>query len=244
MIASYAHNYIFIKTGKVAGTSVEMALSRFCGPRDIITPIYPTDEIERKPPARHAQNFSTDPALERHHAELADKGDRAELWKVLHALTGKSIYTNHMVASDIRERIGEPFWRDAFKFTIERHPYERVVSTALWLIYDHHGTVDVKPTILNRAIDASIDMLMPGSRYMIDGKIVVDRILRYETLTADLASIADRVGGDISGLLPRAKSGIRKPHHSVENLLTVEQKRRIAERHAVTFELLGYSTGL
>ena len=244
MIASYAHNYIFIKTGKVAGTSVEMALSRFCGPRDIITPIYPPDEIERKPPARHAQNFSTDPALERRHADLADRGDRAELWKMQHELQAKAIYTNHMAAPDVRERIGESFWHGAFKFTIERHPYERVISTALWWIYDHQGTIDASPEILDRAINVSIDMLTPGTRYRIDGAVAVDRILRYENLGDDLAAIADRIGGDIGRSLPRAKSGIRKPEHSVENLLSGAQKRRIAERHAATFELLGYSTDL
>lgn len=244
MIVSYEHNYIFIKTGKVAGTSVEMALSRFCGPRDIVTPIYPPDEIERKPPARHAQNFSTDPALERQHADLADRADLDALWKVQRELQGKTIYTNHMAASNIREKIGDAFWRSAFKFTIERHPYERVISTALWWIYDYQGTVDTSPEILNRAINVSIDMLTPGTRYMIDNVVAVDRILRYETLGEDLASIADRVGGDISESLPRAKSGIRQPHHSVANLLSTEQKRRIAERHATTFERLGYSTGL
>lgn len=244
MIASYAHNYIFIKTGKVAGTSVEMALSRFCGPRDVITPIYPPDEIERRPPARHAQNFSTDLALERHYADLADRGDRDALWKMQHELQGKALYTNHMAAPDIREKVGEKFWHDAFKFTIERHPYERVISTALWWIYDHQGNVDASPAILARAINVSIDTLTPGTRYMIDGKIAVDRILRYENLVEDLASIADRVGGDVSQDLPRAKSGIRQAHHTVANLLSPEQKRRIAERHAATFERLGYSTDL
>lgn len=244
MIASYAHNYIFIKTGKVAGTSVEMALSRFCGPRDIITPIYPADEIARKPPARHAQNFSTDPDLERRHADLADRADRDALWQLQHELQDKSIYTNHMAAPDVRERVGDAFWQSAFKFTIERHPYERVISTALWWIYDSQGTVEASPAILNRAINVSIDTLTPGTRYMIDNVVAVDRILRYESLVEDLAAIADRIGGDISQTLPRAKSGIRQPHHSVENLLSTEQKRRIAERHAATFELLGYSTGL
>ena len=244
MIASYAHNYIFIKTGKVAGTSVEMALSRFCGPRDIITPIYPPDEIERKPPAKHAQNFSSDPDLERQHADLADRADLGAVWKAQQKLQSRATYTNHMAASDIRERIGEQFWRDAFKFTIERHPYERVISTALWWIYDYQGTVDTSPEILARAINVSIDMLTPGTRYMIDNKVAVDRILRYENLAEDLASIADRVGGDVGANLPRAKSGIRQPHHSVENLLSFEQKRRIVERHAATFERLGYSTDL
>lgn len=245
MIASYQHNYIFIKNGKVAGTSVEMALSRHCGPRDIITPIYPRNEIHRKPPARHAQNFSTDPALERRFAELADQADLIALWDVFRELEPKSLYHNHMKASAIRARIGETFWRNAFKFTIDRHPYERVISSALWLIVDREKHPTFEPAKIDEAIEESIERLGPSvGFYSIDGQVVVDRILRYETLTTDLASIADRVGGDVSAVLPRAKSGIRKPEHSVENLLSTGQKRRIAERHAATFDLLGYPTDL
>ena len=44
MIVSHKHKFIFVKTVKTAGTSVEIALSRFCGENDIITPIHPPDE--------------------------------------------------------------------------------------------------------------------------------------------------------------------------------------------------------
>ena len=48
VIISHRHRFIFIKTGKTAGTSVEIALSKFCGPEDVITPISPEDEATRK----------------------------------------------------------------------------------------------------------------------------------------------------------------------------------------------------
>ena len=38
MIVSHGRRFIFIKTSKTAGTSVEMQLSKFCGPDDIVTP--------------------------------------------------------------------------------------------------------------------------------------------------------------------------------------------------------------
>lgn len=41
MILSHRHRFIFIKTLKTAGTSIEVALARHCGPDDIVTPINP-----------------------------------------------------------------------------------------------------------------------------------------------------------------------------------------------------------
>jgi hypothetical protein len=44
MLASFEHNFLFIKTRKTAGTSLEIELSRHCGAADIVTPISPEDE--------------------------------------------------------------------------------------------------------------------------------------------------------------------------------------------------------
>ncbi len=41
MIISHQYKFIFIKTIKTAGTSIEVFLSQVCGPNDILTPIYP-----------------------------------------------------------------------------------------------------------------------------------------------------------------------------------------------------------
>lgn len=44
MILSHTHKYIFVKTGKTAGTSVQYILGQFCKDRDIVTPVLPTVE--------------------------------------------------------------------------------------------------------------------------------------------------------------------------------------------------------
>lgn len=47
MIASYKHNFIFIKSKQVGGTTAEVVLSAICGPDDIITPLGSHDKITR-----------------------------------------------------------------------------------------------------------------------------------------------------------------------------------------------------
>ena len=39
MLVSHKHRFIFVKTRKTGGTSVELALAPHCGPDDIITPL-------------------------------------------------------------------------------------------------------------------------------------------------------------------------------------------------------------
>jgi len=58
MIISRKYKFIFLKTNKTAGTSIEIALSKLCGDKDIITPITPEDEMIRyKLNYRGPQNF-------------------------------------------------------------------------------------------------------------------------------------------------------------------------------------------
>ena len=105
MIVSHEHRFIFLKTRKTAGTSVEIALSGICGPDDIITPITPADEVLRAD-RRGPQNFESPPLVRE--------------------------ATNHSPARKAREIVGEDVWRDYTKFTVERNPWDQVVSSYYW----------------------------------------------------------------------------------------------------------------
>jgi hypothetical protein len=53
-IISFSHNFIFIKTHKTAGTSIEVHLGQECADQDIVTPIYPEN------PTHTPRNYMTE----------------------------------------------------------------------------------------------------------------------------------------------------------------------------------------
>ncbi|MBM7587690.1 hypothetical protein JOC86_004264 [Bacillus pakistanensis] len=82
MIVSHRHKFIFLKAKKTAGTSIEISLSRYCGDKDIITPISPKDELIRKSINKFPQN---------HQCQTHQ-------------------YYNHMSAAEVKGLIGEQIW--------------------------------------------------------------------------------------------------------------------------------------
>ena len=47
VIVSHKHRFVFIRCRQTASTSLEIALSRLCGPDDIVTPMHPRAELLR-----------------------------------------------------------------------------------------------------------------------------------------------------------------------------------------------------
>src|SRR6476620_9128581 len=60
VIISHKYRFIFVKTLKTAGTSIEVFLSQHCGPDDVLTPILPHVEPHR--PRNHEGFFNHMPA--------------------------------------------------------------------------------------------------------------------------------------------------------------------------------------
>src|SRR4051794_38679962 len=112
MILSHRYRFIFLKTRKTAGTSFEISLARYCGRRDVLTPISSEDEALRSALGRGPQNYGP---------RLRDYGPRD--WLRL-ALTGRrkpgARFCNHMTAQEVRQLVGEQTWGSYFKFCFER----------------------------------------------------------------------------------------------------------------------------
>lgn len=232
MIISHKHQFIFLKTTKTAGTSVELALSRFCGPNDIITPLSAEEEEERReiggtPP----QNYLPTSRLQ--YTGL-------DWWKLLSRGKPPHRYMEHMPARKIRRRVGDETWDRYFKFCIARNPWDRVISQYYWRQRDL--SEEEMPSIMEFLDSKHTQSLRrKGFRlYTLKGEIAVDKICRFEALQEDLEEVRQHLGLPEPLTLPRAKSGIRKDKRHYSEVLNQAEKERIGELFKEEIELMGY----
>jgi hypothetical protein len=236
MIVSHEHRFIFLKTKKTAGTSVEVFLSQVAGTDAIVTAEEPKEpgHVPRNYRGRWNCNFL--PAM------LADpdapgaflRHPRGRLGLYRH-------YWNHMPAWLARAKLGEEIWNGYFKFCFERNPWDKVVSLYWWYMRDNGWFAKQKGT------PPTLDEFMDDRRgressdwhlYAIDDEIAVDAVGRYENLVDDLSSILRGLGVTAEIELPRAKSSHRKRDDSER--LSEQSAERIAQIFHREIEAFGY----
>jgi hypothetical protein len=227
MILSHKYKFIFIKTAKTAGTSIEGFLSKHCGPKDIVTPIAPTVE------GHHPRNYEgfINPV-----PEILERPRK--LFSVLrHAITSRDKFYNHMPAREVRNRVPADVWNSYFKFCVERNPWDKVLSH-----YHMHAA--------REGGSLSLDEYLARGRFPINyfrytdrsgTKIIVDRILCYENLVAELSEVFSQLKIPFGGTLGvTAKSEFRSDRRPYQEVFNDEQRRIVEKAFAKEIKLHGY----
>jgi len=228
MIVCHEYKFIFLKTRKTAGTSVEVALSQLCGAGDIVTPISPKDEPLRGPehgPRNHRGRFNPLPEL---------KVPGTDITRTLRdAWRGRKFF-NHMTAAQTRNRLPRDVWDGYFKFCFERNPWDKMVSLFHW---ENRGK-DV-PRTFQQFIDEG-QLKSDLAIYTLGGNLAVDFVGRYESLQDDLNTVARKLGIDADLALPRAKGEHRKDPRPYRDVYNEEQQARVGDFFAREIELFSY----
>jgi hypothetical protein len=230
MIICHAHKFIFIKTMKTAGTSLEIALSKFCGPRDVITPVLPVEdeEIRRSLGYRGPQNY-----------RLSLGEYRLKDWmNYLRGRDGRMKFFNHIGARQIRRLVEPEVWHTYYKFCFERNPWDKAVSMYFWR-HQSNGGPSLSEFVQSRQVNA-LSERGGFDLYSIDGEIVVDRVFQYEAIQKGLQSIAERVGLREVPKLPRAKGSARSDPRHYRELLNAGDREKIARVFAREIAHFGY----
>ena len=226
MILSHEHKFIFIKTEKTAGTSVEIALSKYCGPSDIITPISSRDEETRRELGyRGPQNYRV---------ALAKYTKRDWLDAIRNRRPVR--YRNHVSATFVCRHIEPEIWRSYFKFCFERNPWDKAISFYYWK-YPR----EPRPSISEFIQSGVANRVRGFDLYSEQGEIIVDRVFKFEELREAMSEIGQQFGLDETPILPRAKLGVRQDPRNYRDILTIEDREKIARVFAREIAYFGYA---
>ncbi|TCM82645.1 sulfotransferase family 2 domain-containing protein [Rhodovulum steppense] len=232
-IVSHSHGYIFLKTRKTAGTSVEKWLSGALRPGDWIT----TAPENLPLPVGIWDTANTVTRFGR-----LERGLKRVCRYGLGWPPGPR-FREHMEAGAVRAAVGEAIWTGYFSFAIERDPWDRIISLWRWRQHARGAAPDFDGFL--DAIEADgTDLATRGysnmALYTIDGRIAVDRIIRYNDLCGGLARLCSDLALPLSpGELPFRKAGHRDSADS-PHALTIAQVARIARICAEEIDLLGW----
>lgn len=225
MIISHTHRFILIKSLKTAGTSIEAALSKHCDGTDIVTPL----------------------------GDYKFNRDESGAW--VHHAMNEGNFNQHDDAATIKSQVPAEVWDSYFKFSITRNPWDRAVSLFFWekkrrptapprkRFYHYLGVPYDEFAQTKKEFAAFIkgnDWENNDRFYVMDDKLCVDFLIRYERLNEDFATVCARVGVSADAL-PQLKAGIRKGARHYSELYDEECKAIVAERHKNDIRLLGYT---
>ena len=143
-----------------------------------------------------------------------------------------------MPATEVRRELPD-LWTFAFKFSVDRHPYEKVLSRAWWNIGRRNGNAEAELQFeIEKAIESGSYLNYPI--YMIDGRLAVDELWPYEQMWDRLRELATRLGLPPPVEQPRAKAQYRRDRTPAAEALSAEQRDQIYRDARVEFDLLGY----
>jgi len=233
MIVSHDFKFIFLKSRKTGGSSFELALAKFLGAEDIITPLSSGEELERARlgylgPQNHLARFHQEP-----------------LRVLANRLRGRQTmrFWNHTTALQARRRLPRKVWEHYTKFTLVRNPYELVISRFFWQ--------KRKPGFENIEFQSwliSRPKILYSNRKMshVRGNYVLDAFLRLEDIrngfenSLDSLELPTGLGEAFIGL--SSKSRVRPESATLETVFRnfPDGLKIVSEIFDQDFSLYGY----
>ena len=221
MIISHSKKFIFIRSRKTAGSSIGLSLLRYLSSGDIVRGYIESGfKYGIKPPDWNKSLLYLRPK------DFKSNVPRVKAYnRFVKIRTAYNVSSTHMSAKQIKELVGCDVWEKYFTFTIERNPFERMISFYFWRIKDLKA-----PPSFNEFIDSlflkneewlKINNLNGYSNlpfYTIDGRTCVDYIAKYENLSTDIKYIFERIGLSFDEWLPFEKKGVRPKDKNLKNM--------------------------
>lgn len=220
MIVNHKYKFIFIKTRKTASTSMEIALSKFCGPGDILTKFSDADEEIRR--------------------SLGYVGPQNNFFRLKSETQEWKKLISHTPSEFAEKLLGTTIWNSYFKFCFERNPFDKAISRYYWEMRKYPNE---KPSLSAFLHAAPTWMLSNWDHYSINDEVALDFVGRYEFIQGDFRHIERQLGLPEKIVMPeyKSKGGYRTNRQHYSELLSGKDRELIERVCGNEIEAFGYS---
>jgi hypothetical protein len=224
LLVSHTRNFIYTKTKKTAGTSVESYFEPFCLPEG-------------------AWSFSH--AREETVCNEGIIGFRG-------SQSGNKTWWHHMPAALIRQQLGPETWNRYFKFCVIRDPFDKLVSAFHFFVRQGPSAPvsgenpDTRKRVLIKAFREWLktgEVLTDRETYTLDGRICMDYVIRFESLKEGIQAVCDRLGLVFEpNRIPVLKAGSRQTGITIADYYDKQSIDRVENAYRMELDYFGYKS--
>jgi len=218
MLVSHKKHFIFTKTFKTAGTSVESYFEQYCMPDGEWQESHPREE------------FISETGI------IGYRGIKKD----------NLTWYNHMPAKRISDLIGHDIFESYFKFTVIRNPFDKLISAFFWDY--KHFFLDNRQIAKCTIIDNFRRWIQNGGihidrdKYLIDEQECVDYFIHFEDLHNGIKHVCNHLSIPFeASRIPEFKKGIRHHRINIQDYYDNKTKQIVKEKYAWELERFGYN---
>ncbi len=258
-IVNHQYKFIFIKTQKTAGTSMEISLSKFCNSKDIVCLIKRSDEMLRKKlkfqgPTNYAYfnteylfNFIGFWWLLKNLIKLIPFSKKIFKYKDDPVLEKISFFApwqrilEHNTLEDLKKKITEHQFNNYYKFCIVRHPYDSMISHYWWEVYKKRFDKD-KSFFEFVKQESYVHFKNTYDIMFVSDKLLFDKCVKYENFEHDLKEVSNSINlpENIYNIFKDIKTKHFTRKDKTFNIIDNDSKEKIYHDWKIFFELFDY----
>ena len=218
MIISHKYKFIFIKTRKTAGTTIEYNISKYLGKNDIIPPSNQSVYL--------SQNFIYD-------TKISKFLKKVKLNKISRIFENK--FSEHEHAFDLKKKIDRNFFDSYFKFCVEREPVDKCISY-YFMRKNSSTSTTIKQNMTWDDFVQKKRFPIDSNMYSFGNKLLVDKIIKYENLENELTAILKDRG--INNF--KIEKSVNNSSRGVDPEVTLKKKKIIYDSFKPSLRFINY----
>ena len=237
MIISFKYKFIFIKTYKTAGSSIENYLYPYLNNKDILAPTKDYNGI-------NCWGDFDVKDLENHFSE---KSIRKKIDYKMKYFAHMPIWLIKERLRNLSEKLNYDIFENFYKFAVIRNPFDTIVSHYYWqntknmnekikLISFNEILKDLESNKFPQYGLLNLNKLMDRNY----NEILCNKVIKYEDLDKELSNVFNKLGINFNGKLKILKKKMKNRKH-YKNFFNKDSQKLISDIFWKEIEMFNYS---